>query len=87
VLAGFGVWAKVGGVTRVGGRLALVASAPPVAELVNTSLLALLIDVASDSDQALRVISATHPRDAGIRDQRGMDIEGRCGIAAAIRVP
>ena|SRR5215213_9225462 len=45
------------GATRVGGRLALLASAPPVAELVNTSLLALLIDVASDSDHALRLIS------------------------------
>jgi hypothetical protein len=44
-----------------GGRLALVASAPPVAALVETSLLAHLIDVAPDCEQAVRLVGPAEP--------------------------
>jgi anti-anti-sigma factor len=46
------------GVTRVDGRLALVVSGPPVSELVATTLLAKLIDVAVDRSEAVGLVSA-----------------------------
>jgi anti-anti-sigma factor len=46
------------GVTRVDGRLALVVSGPPVSELVATTLLARLIDVAVDRSEAVGLVSA-----------------------------
>jgi anti-anti-sigma factor len=45
------------GVTGVGGRLVLVATGPPVSELVATSLLGRLIDVAPDRERALELIA------------------------------
>jgi hypothetical protein len=45
------------GVTRVDGRLALVVSGPPVSELVATTLLARLIDVAVDRSEAVGLVS------------------------------
>jgi anti-anti-sigma factor len=44
------------GVTRVGGRLALVVDGPPVSELVATSLLSRLVPVAADRDHALALV-------------------------------
>jgi anti-anti-sigma regulatory factor len=46
------------GVTRVGGSVALVVGGPPVADLVRTTLLASLIQVAGDRTQALRLVGA-----------------------------
>ena len=45
------------GVTGVGGRLVLVVAGPPVSELVATSLLGRLIDVAPDRKGALALIA------------------------------
>jgi anti-anti-sigma regulatory factor len=45
------------GVTGVGGRLVLVVAGPPVSELVATSLLGRLIDVAPDRGQAMELIA------------------------------
>jgi anti-anti-sigma factor len=45
------------GVTGVGGRLVLVVAGPPVSELVETSLLGRLIDVAPDRERALALIA------------------------------
>lgn len=45
------------GVTRVDGALALVVSGPPVSELVETTLLGSLIEVAGDRAQALALVS------------------------------
>jgi anti-anti-sigma factor len=45
------------GVTRVDGRLALVVAGPPVSELVETTLLARLIDVADDPEQAVELVT------------------------------
>jgi hypothetical protein len=56
------------GVTGIGGRLALVVSGPPVSELVATSLLRRLIDVAPDRDRALALLDAGPP--AAERDRR-----------------
>jgi len=44
------------GVTRVGGSLALVVVGPPVADLVGTTLLASLIQVAGDLRRALLLV-------------------------------
>ena len=44
------------GVTRVGGKLALVVDGPPVSELVATSLLARLVDVTADRESALALV-------------------------------
>lgn len=44
------------GVTRVDGALALVVSGPPVSELVETTLLGSLIEVAGDRAQALALV-------------------------------
>jgi anti-anti-sigma factor len=46
------------GVTGVGGRLVLVVAGPPVSELVATSLLGRLIDVAPDRERAIELIAA-----------------------------
>jgi hypothetical protein len=46
------------GITGVGGRLVLVVAGPPVSELVATSLLARLIDVAPDRERAIELIAA-----------------------------
>jgi anti-anti-sigma regulatory factor len=48
------------GLTRVGGRLALVVAGPPVSELVQTTVLAVLIDIAGDREEALARVSAGH---------------------------
>ena len=45
------------GVTRVGGRLALVVDGPPVSELVATSLLARLVQVTTDRERALAFVA------------------------------
>ena len=45
------------GVTQVGGGLALVVSGPPVSELVETTLLARLIDVAGDPGRAVELVA------------------------------
>jgi anti-anti-sigma factor len=44
------------GVDGAGGRLALVVDGPPVAELVRTTVLAALIDVAADTGEALMLV-------------------------------
>jgi anti-anti-sigma factor len=44
------------GVTRVGGSLALVVAGPPVSDLVATTLLASLIQVADDRTRALLLV-------------------------------
>jgi hypothetical protein len=44
------------GVTRVDGRLALAVSGPPVSDLVATTLLRLLIDIADDRAGALALV-------------------------------
>jgi anti-anti-sigma regulatory factor len=46
------------GLTRVGGQFALVVAGPPVAELVQTTVLAVLIDIAADRDEALALVGA-----------------------------
>jgi anti-anti-sigma factor len=46
------------GVTRVGGTLALVIAGPPVSELVETTLLGALIQVARDQAHALTLVGA-----------------------------
>jgi hypothetical protein len=46
------------GVTGVDGRLVLVVAGPPVSELVETSLLGRLIDVAPDRERAIELIAA-----------------------------
>ncbi len=48
------------GVTRVGGTLALVIAGPPVSELVETTLLGALIQVAGDQAHALALVGAEH---------------------------
>jgi hypothetical protein len=55
------------GVTRVDGQLALIVAGPPVSELVATSLLGRLIDVAPDRDTAIRLVSARMPELRGTR--------------------
>jgi anti-anti-sigma factor len=44
------------GVTRVGGSLALVVAGPPVSDLVGTTVLASLIQVAGDRTRALLLV-------------------------------
>jgi anti-anti-sigma regulatory factor len=46
------------GVTRIDGALALVVAGPPVSELVETSLIGSLIQVAGDRAQALSLVGA-----------------------------
>jgi anti-anti-sigma factor len=46
------------GVTRVGGSLALVIAGPPMSDLVATTLLGGLIQVAGDRAQALALVGA-----------------------------
>jgi anti-anti-sigma factor len=46
------------GVTRVDGRLAMVVAGPPVSDLVRTTVLAALIDIAGDRDGALALVGA-----------------------------
>ena len=46
------------GITQVGGGLVVVAAGPPVDELVGSTLLATLIDVAADRDEALTLVAA-----------------------------
>lgn len=48
------------GVTRIEGALALVVAGPPVSELVATTLLGGLIQVAGDRAQALALVGAAH---------------------------
>jgi anti-anti-sigma factor len=50
------------GVTRIDGALALVVAGPPVSALVETTLLASLIQVAGDRAQALALVGAAQPR-------------------------
>jgi anti-anti-sigma factor len=52
------------GVTRIDGSVALVVAGPPVADLVATTLLASLIQVAGDRAQALVLVGAAHLRHA-----------------------
>ena len=47
------------GVTRVGGSVALVAAGPPVSALVETTLLAVLIQVAGDRTEALALVGGS----------------------------
>jgi anti-anti-sigma factor len=47
------------GVTRVGGSVALVAGGPPVSALVETTLLAVLIQVAGDRIEALALVGGS----------------------------
>ncbi len=47
------------GVTRVGGTVALVSAGPPVSDLVATTLLAVLIQVAGDRTQALALVGGS----------------------------
>lgn len=46
------------GVSAVGGRLVLVVAGPPVSELIATSLLERLVDVAEDRELAMELIGA-----------------------------
>lgn len=46
------------GITNVGGRLALVVDGPPVSDLVRTTVLAALIDIADQRDAALTLVGA-----------------------------
>jgi anti-sigma B factor antagonist len=50
------------GITQVGGRLAMVAAGPPVDELVGSTLLASLVDVTADQQQALMLVGARSSR-------------------------
>ena len=45
------------GVTQIDGRLALVVAGPPLSELVRTTVLAALIDIAEDRDGALALVA------------------------------
>ena len=55
------------GVTRVGGTLALVVAGPPGSDLVETTLLATLIQVAGDRTEALALVGAGAEREpAGV---------------------
>jgi anti-anti-sigma factor len=47
------------GVTRVGGAVALVSAGPPISDLVETTLLAVLIQVAGDRTQALALVGGS----------------------------
>lgn len=49
------------GVTRVGGSLALVVAGPPVSDLIATTLLASLIQVADDRTRARLLVGEAHP--------------------------
>jgi anti-anti-sigma factor len=49
------------GVSRIEGALALVVAGPPVADLVKTTLLGSLIQVAGDRAQALVLVGAGQP--------------------------
>jgi anti-anti-sigma factor len=49
------------GVTRVEGSLALVVTGPPVSDLVDTTLLGSLIQVAGDREQALTLVGSAQP--------------------------
>ena len=49
------------GVTRVDGRLAMVVGGPPISDLVRTTVLSALIDIASDRDSALRLVGGSGP--------------------------
>jgi len=55
------------GVTRVGGSLALVVAGPPVSDLVETTLLASLIQVAGDRTRALMLVGERPPEPAADR--------------------
>ena len=56
------------GVTRVGGMLALVVAGPPVSDLVETTLLGTLIQVAGERTEALALVGAGAEREpAGVR--------------------
>ena len=46
-------------VTRIGGSVALVAAGPPVSDLVKTTLLAVLIQVAGDRTEALALVGGS----------------------------
>jgi anti-anti-sigma factor len=46
------------GITQIDGRLAIVVAGPPVSDLVRTTVLAALIDIADDRDDALAIIGA-----------------------------
>jgi anti-anti-sigma factor len=50
------------GVGAVGGRLVLVVAGPPVSDLVATSLLGRLVDVAGDRERALELIGVEQPQ-------------------------
>ena len=50
------------GITQVGGCLAMVAAGPPVDELVGSTLLASLVDVTADQQQALMLVGARSSR-------------------------
>jgi anti-anti-sigma factor len=45
-------------VTQVDGRLSMVVAGPPVSDLVRTTVLAALIDIAGDRDSALGLVAA-----------------------------
>ena len=47
------------GVSRVGGAVALVSAGPPVSDLLATTLLSVLIQVAGDRTQALDLVGAS----------------------------
>lgn len=49
------------GVTRVGGSLVLVVAGPPVSDLIATTLLASLIQVADDRTRAQLLVGEAHP--------------------------
>jgi len=49
------------GVTNVDGRLALAVSGPPVSELVATTVLRVLIDIAEDRGTALALVGVRSP--------------------------
>jgi anti-anti-sigma factor len=46
------------GVTQVDGRLALIATGPPADELIRSTLLASLVDVTADRQEALMLVAA-----------------------------
>jgi anti-anti-sigma factor len=46
------------GVTQVDGRLAMVVAGPPVSDLARTTVLAVLIDIASDRQTALQIVQS-----------------------------
>jgi anti-anti-sigma factor len=55
------------GVSAVGGRLVLVVAGPPVSELIATSLLGRLVDVAEDPELAMELIGARERSNVGCR--------------------